>query len=233
MGNIETIENIPVKLDFEEFTVAQKLGRIDQKGVVGLIEESRKLVEPKAVYVALKVVGVENGEVFLENDHKIQSPVLADLVTCGQTIVPHAVTIGPKLEEQASKEAKNSVFRSFILERIGDFSLRKARNYVQAKVEEKLGAKTSRSEPGAGTGKTFSIEQQKMLFQMLDPYKYIGVRLLPSLLMVPRKSSSGVFAAVEHNYIDCQHCPARCDYRKEPYVGEYQGASSGQNWKVD
>ena len=116
MTKMETVENIPVQLDSEEFMGTQRFGRVDQKEIIDLLEEGRQLIEPKAVYTMVKVIDMENEEVFLENDYKINSLVLADMVACGQTIVPHVVTIGPKLEQKASQEAKNSVFRSFILE---------------------------------------------------------------------------------------------------------------------
>jgi hypothetical protein len=170
----------------------------------------------------MKVTAIGDEEVDLEGGYKLRSMVLADKLAIHQTIAPLVATIGPKLEEQASHYAKTSVLRSFILERIGDFALRKARTNIEIQIAQQLGGRISRFEPGGGTGKAFNIEQQKELFNILDPTNSIGVRLLPSLLMIPRKSSSGVYASLEENFFDCQYCPAICDYRKAPFTGEYR-----------
>ena len=198
------------------------LGRVQEKEVEDFIEKGRQLVEPKAVYSLMKVKAISDDEVDLEGGYKLRSIVLADKLTVHQTISPLVITVGPKLEEQASQYAKASVLRSFILERIGDFALRKAQTSIEEQIAQQLGERISRFEPGGGTGKAFNIEQQKVLFHILDPANNIGVRLLPSLLMIPRKSSSGVYASLEEHFFDCQYCPAKCDYRKAPFTGEYR-----------
>ena len=221
-SNLVVIDRIPLNLDSKEFLSTQKLGRVQEKEVEDLIEKGRQLIEPKAVYSLIKVTAIGDDEVDLEGGYKLRSIVLADKLTVHQTIAPLVITVGPKLEEQASQYAKTSVLRSFILERIGDFALRKARTNIEAQIAQELSERISRFEPGGGTGKAFNIEQQKVLFHILDPANNIGVRLLPSLLMAPRKSSSGVYASIEEHFFDCQYCPAKCDYRKAPFTGEYR-----------
>jgi len=140
----------------------------------------------------------------------------------GQTVVPYVVTIGPGLEKQASEEAKGSVFRSWVLERAGDHALEKAGAYVRSHVREALGGDVSSFSPGSGTGKLFGIEQQEVLFQILDPPESIGVCLTAGCMMVPRKSVSGVLAATRGEYVACRYCPReRCETRSEPFSGEY------------
>jgi len=223
VSDLIVVDNIPIELNLGEFLGSQKLGRIQEEEVKGMLEEGRQLVEPKAVYSLMRVISVGDDEVGLEGGYKLESMVLADRLRPDQTVALLVVTIGPRLEEQASRYAKASVLKSFILERVGDFALRKARSSIEAKIAQQLG-KISRFEPGGGTGRLFSLEQQKVLFQILDPADNIGVRLLPSLLMVPRKSSSGVYAPIEGHFSDCQYCPAKCDYRKAPFTGEYRRA---------
>ncbi len=221
-SNLKVINKIPLNLDSKEFLSTQKLRKVQEKEVEELIEKGRQLVEPKAVYSLMKVEAIGDDEVDLEGGFKLMSIVLADRLTVHQTIAPLVITIGPKLEEQASQYGKVSLLKSFFLERIGDFALRKARTNVEAQISKQLGVRISRFEPGGGTGKIFNIDQQKVLFHILDPAYNIGVRLLPSLLMIPRKSSSGVYASIEEHFFDCQYCPAKCDYRKAPFTGEYR-----------
>ncbi len=54
----------------------------------------------------------------------------------------------------------------------------------------------------------------------------LGVTLTEHLLMLPRKSVSGIFFPTEVTFYSCQLCPRkRCEGRKAPYdrnlAGEY------------
>jgi len=84
-----------------------------------------------------------------------------------------------------------------------------------------LGDEVSSFGPGEGTGKLFGIEQQTVLFQILQPFNSIGVQLTPSLLMMPKKSVSGVFAITDEEYIACQYCPKKCENKSSAFRGEY------------
>jgi len=177
----------------------------------------------------LRVIGIEDDDVHLEGGHTLKSIVLADMLERRQEVAPHVVTIGPKLEQDASMLGKENVFRAWALERIGDYALARAALHVRSLVEEKLGDAISSFGPGTGTGKLFGINQQGVLFQILDPFKNIGVSLMPSYLMVPRKSISGVFAATTREYVACQYCPRKCEYRRRQFSGEYVPIKCEQN----
>jgi hypothetical protein len=219
---MEIVDKIPVELDTKELIRTQKLGRVGEDEVEALVEKARQLIEPKAIYTLLEVADVHNDEVQLKGGNSFKSIVLADKVKKGQTVAVYVVTIGSKLEKNASEVAKSSILQSFILEKIADSAISKARDYVKGLVEEKLGGRVSSFGPGTGTGKLFDIKQQEILFQILDPVKNIGVQLSPSYLMIPRKSVSGVFALIEVEYVTCQYCPKKCDGRKKGFIGEYR-----------
>jgi len=216
--------HIPVTLDKDELLQRlDKVGLKSQEGMVdALIEESRQLIAPKAVYAFIKIRDIENDSVHLMSGHVLNSIILADLLEPGQTIVPHVVTIGPRLEEKCSEEGKGNILRAWILDRIGNYALGKAIRYVKSSVEQRLGSTLSRFEPGSEQGKLFSIDQQQVLFNILDPSQHIAVKLTPSYLMIPLKSVSGVYASTLREYIACQYCPrAKCDSRRKPFSGEY------------
>ena len=63
------------------------------------------------------------------------------------------------------------------------------------------------------------IEEQKKLFALLgDVQGVLGVRLNESLLMLPRKSVSGLFFPTEISFYSCQLCPrSNCEARKAAY----------------
>jgi len=219
---MEVIGSIPIELDAGELLRTLRVGMLKDSDMPSLIEECHRLSEPKAVCTFLKVTGIEKDEVGLESGHTLKSIILADMLECGQTIVPYVVTIGPNLEKQASENAKDSVLRAWVMERIGDYALGKALNHIKSHVQKTLGSAVSGFSPGTGTGKLFGIEQQEKLFQILDPPKSIGVNLTPSYLMIPRKSVSGVFAATRREYVACQYRPReKCENRRNPFSGEY------------
>ncbi len=57
------------------------------------------------------------------------------------------------------------------------------------------------------------------LFALLgDVRSAIGVELTDSLLMVPRKSVSGILFVAEETFASCQLCPRQdCPNRRAPY----------------
>jgi hypothetical protein len=142
-----------------------------------------------------------------------------------QEVIPYVVTIGPKLENEISQE--KNLLHSFLMDSIGNYAVRKACAYLKSFAVKRLGSgqgSVSGFSPGTGGGELFGIEEQKSLFRMLDPaVALIGVCLTSSLMMIPQKSESGVFATTRQEYVACAYCPrARCDSRSAPYVGEYK-----------
>ncbi|MBO3798276.1 MAG: vitamin B12 dependent-methionine synthase activation domain-containing protein [Thermoproteota archaeon] len=222
--SIEVVDHVPVEFVMEELLGSIGVGRLRdrRREMESLIDKSRSLIEPKAVYAFTMVLNVEGDEVLLESGHTLKSLILGDVLTRGQEVVPYVVTIGPKLEEEASKLGVSNVFGAFVLEKVGDYAVSKASVQLRRLVENRLGAPVSSFGPGTGSGKLFGIEQQRVIFSMLNPPENIGVRLTPSCLMVPRKSVSGVLAVTRKEYVACQYCPRKgCEARRRPFVGEY------------
>ena len=215
------IDPIPIVLDAAEFLQSLK-GRIPRMSeeLVPLIREAGSILEPKAVYSFVRVVALSDDQIRLENGHALKSIVLGDTLEAGQEIVPHVITVGPRLEERAS-ESKN-MLRAYLLEKIADHALEKATDYLRSYTGQRLGQIISNFSPGSGTGELFAIEQQDAVFNILEPFKNVGVHLTPSFLMVPRKSVSGVFAATKEEYVACAHCQRQCESRRRPYKGSYQ-----------
>jgi len=189
--------------------------------IESLMEESRGWIEARAVYTYLKVTKKEDDRVQLENGAELRGVVLGDLLRPGQTVAPHAVTIGSRFDDQLSRLGKENILLGWALDRIGNYALRLARENLKEVVEERLGGRASNFSPGSGTGRLFGIEQQAVLFQILRPQENIGVRLTSSCLMVPRKSVSGIFAVLDEEYVACRYCPRRCESRRSAYAGEY------------
>lgn len=222
--SIEVVDHIPVEFVMEELLGSMGVGRLRdrKKEIESLIDKSRSLIESRAVYAFTRVLDMKGDEVLLESGHTLKSVILGDVLTRGQKVVPYVVTIGPKLEEEASKLGVSNVFGAFVLEKVGDYAVSKVSVQLGRLVESRLGTLVSSFGPGTGSGKLFGIEQQRVIFSILNPPENIGVRLTPRCLMVPRKSVSGVLAATPKEYVACQYCPRKeCESRRRPFLGEY------------
>lgn len=189
-----------------------------------LIEKTQGLAEPRAVYTYVEVAEIEGDNVHLRNGAKFKSIILGDLLKQGQNVAPYVATIGFRLDDELSKMNKNKM-ESHILERMGIYALDMARRSLKDHVGEVLGNSLSSFSPGSGTGRLFELKNQSILFQILQPQENIGVKLTPSFLMTPKKTSSGIFAAVDEEYVACQYCPRECEYREVSYTGEYVSPS--------
>ena len=216
------IDPIPFELDIEDLIETLTNRRLREKDVAPLIDECSRLIEPKGVYEFLRVINVDNSTIHVEGGYSLKSIILGDMLEDNQTIVPFVVTIGSKLEKKASEEVKKSVLKGFIMEQIADYAVAKLRRHVSSLVKERLGSTVYNFSPGSGTGKLFEINQQEILFKIIDPTT-IGVHLSPSYVMLPRKSISGILAATPIEYVACEYCPRKCENRKKEYRGEYIG----------
>lgn len=225
---LEVVDNIPLNTCLREFIELKKIRGIDEKEVQKILEVGVSLAKPKALLAFTSVKRIDGLKVYVEGEHVFESKILSDRLRVGQPIVVYVVTIGEDVERKASELAKESVVKAFVLESVGDYLLSRAREHVKSIVECRLGDNVSSFAPGTGRGDLFDIKQQEVIFKMMETWKHIGVNLTKGFLMVPRKSSSGIFA-VSEEYVACMYCPRKCDNRRKPFVGTYMGVECDVN----
>lgn len=214
---MEVLDNIPIHLDAEEMLKELHLG--EKKGysdiVQELVELAGSLIQPKAIYEVSYVDNKNNDTVDI-GGIKFTSHVLrVNLGKIGR-VFPYIVTIGKELEDRAA--SFDNLLKQYCLDAIGDEALSLIEQYLEdyLKKKYKLGQISSMS---PGSLKDWPITQQKQLFSIFDNVEgSIGVKLNPSLLMIPRKSESGVYFPTEVKFYSCQLCPReRCMDRQAPY----------------
>jgi len=110
------------------------------------------------------------------------------------------------------------VLDKYFLDLIGNAAVVIAREYLKKRLST-LYALESLSYMGPGQLKDWPLEEQRSLFGLLgDVQRAIGVTLSDSLLMIPRKSLSGIYFPTEIPFMACQVCPReRCPSRKARY----------------
>ncbi|MBW1766698.1 MAG: vitamin B12 dependent methionine synthase [Deltaproteobacteria bacterium] len=213
---METLENIDINLDLGE--IGRQLhieGEGDCSEVKRLVEIAQPLITGRAVYRVCYIDEKLEDAVTI-NGVRLTSRVLRKNLDNVGRVFPYAVTIGNQLEEKIS-ECKD-LLEKYYLDTIGNIALVKTRKCLEDRLQSGY-AIDGMSFMGPGSLKDWPIEEQRNLFSILgDTEASIGVRLNESLLMIPRKSVSGIYFPTEITFYSCQLCHReRCEGRKARY----------------
>jgi hypothetical protein len=214
---MRVLDTIPIQLDLKEvkrqLRLNNKMGySADVRELVGIAES---LIQAKAVFEISYIK--QRGEDTVEFDRVLfTSRVLRVNLDEVEKVFPFIITIGSALEDNAS--SSEDVLRQFYLETMGDMALRSSMQHVEEYVRRHCGlGQLSRMSPGSL--KDWSVTEQKPLFSIFGNVEdLIGVTLTESMLMIPRKSVSGIFFPTEKMFFSCQLCPREnCPAREAPY----------------
>ncbi len=179
------------------------------------------LLEPMAAYNIYPVSEVSNDRVSLDNGVEIRGTSLPSLLAKSQELAVAVCTIGPKLEKQVTDYlGGREPLRGLLLDGIGsaavDSLAQEACKLIQNEASLRDYQVSSPFSPGTPG---FPITEQWQLFQLI-PTEEIGVSLVASGLMVPRKSVSMVIAIGEYVTVRkrgeaCARCnlSETCHYR--------------------
>ena len=212
---MKVLDNIPIKWDLEEVAKQLRLKEGSSSQARELVEVAEPLIKAKAVYEVSYID--QRGENTVEvNGVTFSSRVLRVNLERIERVFPFVITIGNALEDRAS--SSSDLLRQFYLEALGDMALRYSRRYVEGYLKRHFGlGQLSRMNPGSL--KDWPVTEQKPLFSLFGNVKdLIGVTLTESMLMIPRKSISGIFFPTEVKFFSCQLCPRDgCPARKASY----------------
>ncbi|MFC2165759.1 vitamin B12 dependent-methionine synthase activation domain-containing protein, partial [Acidobacteriota bacterium] len=180
-----------------------------------LIETAGALITPKIVY---KVSYIERrGEESVEIEGQtFTSSILKKNLENTERVFPYVITIGSALEENAS--AMDDLLRQYYLETTADIVLSLGKQHLEKHLKKHYGLeKISSMSPGSLPN--WPITEQKALFSLIgNTGELVGVRLTDSMLMLPRKSISGIVFPTEVTFFSCQLCQReRCEARKAAY----------------
>jgi len=208
-----TLEEIVLSLEFEE--VKRTLRTCDEGQVQSLLEIAGPLIGAKAVYEICYVDEKLEDSVVVEGVC-LRSRVLRKNLDKVGRVFPYVVTIGKRLEEKADDTM--DLLEKYYLDTIGNIALSKARRCLEDHLSSKF-AIDGLSYMSPGSLEDWPIEEQRSLFNILKGVDVaIGVSLTESLLMIPRKSISGIYFPTEIQFYSCQLCPRKnCVGRKAPY----------------
>jgi hypothetical protein len=213
---MEKLDHIPVTLDFDVLTKRFHLERTGEfERFNKLFEDAKTLIDAKAVYKTSYIDEKLNDAVDIEGT-RFKSKVLRKNLSEVGRVFAYVVTIGAKLDEMA--EECDDLLEKHFLDSLGNSALVKARKYLQDELQSRF-ALDSLSYMSPGSLEDWPIEAQPSLFSLLgDVEATIGVKLNESLLMIPRKSVSGIFFSTNVSFQSCQLCPREnCQGRRAKY----------------
>lgn len=184
------------------------------------IENYHDLIASSYSYVIRDIVSVAGNLITIEGSITLKSRVIARLLERCEKAAIFALTIGNHLEDMVAYLAENKlVLQATVLDAIGSSAAERLAAYVSDRIKRIAnleGLVTSqRFSPGYCD---WAVSQQKKVFKALRG-DTAGIRLTESLLMIPRKSVSGIIGiglpdkGIE-NYNPCltckkKNCPGR------------------------
>ena len=186
-------------------------------GLDGLVVLGQRLMHPQGVYDVAFVGSKGAGTVDVAGVTFV-SPLLRKNLEGANKVFPYILTVGPELEQAAS--AQGDLLRQYYLEEMANIALEKAATWLAAGLAERFGLPPL-SNMSPGSLEDWPITEQAKLFSIFgDTERLIGVRLTDSMLMVPRKSISGILFPSEEGFVACQLCDREhCQGRKAPFSG--------------
>jgi hypothetical protein len=207
---MEKLEQISFGLDIVE--VKDALRATDGVQIQDLLEIAKPLISAKAVYRVCYIEEKHEDAVIIDGIRFSSRILRKNLEEVGR-VFAHVITIGAGLEQRA--DASKDLLEKYYLDQIGNIALSKARKHLEDCLRSKF-ALDGLSYMSPGSLADWPIEEQQPLFSILKGVEAsMGVRLTESLLMIPRKSVSGIYFPSEVTFYSCQLCPRQhCEGRK-------------------
>lgn len=177
-------------------------------------------IRPRGVYAVCDVMSIGEGRLHLRDGHVFEGQIADFLEPAGRVAV-FIVTIGEEIEQAAERRMEQgATLEGFTIDAIGSVAADSAADAMADHVlwcDAQAGeAVTLPFSPGYCG---MALEEQKTLFSILDS-NLVGVELLPTMIMRPIKSVSGLVGIgpqdrIAAHGIPCERCRVKsCRMRR-------------------
>ncbi len=176
--------------------------------ILFFLEEKIELIKPRAIYRVVDTLSHPGGlqvagtDISFENS-KLRFFTSHSALNAGREInseelqnkdvIVYVVTIGPGIDDEVKKMmSKGEMFDAYLLNGIGAGAAEMVANDLNRYMNDNNSNtefEYKRLSPGYGD---WNVSDQTKIFKLLDPEKYIGVKLTDSHIMLPEKSTSGI-----------------------------------------
>lgn len=196
------LSDIKIKLDAEELITYLNGGKSSRKLVAKaeeILNESRSLLQPAAVYEQIKILEVTNNAVLCSgiNTPKVwlRMGPCSELMGKAAAAITSVVTIGFKFDQRIKKmNLQGDYLTAYLMDAIGVIALGQAISKIQrtaaTEAEKNMCGTGPFLSPGSIDG--WPLSEQKKLCSFV-PIDQIDVQLNKSNVLVPLKSVSGIF----------------------------------------
>ncbi|NMC07715.1 MAG: hypothetical protein GYA24_21050 [Candidatus Lokiarchaeota archaeon] len=186
--------------------------------------ELAELARPAAAWATFPVKGISHDKLVLENGVKIGGGPVTKIMCGAAELVAGVCTIGPHMEQKAREciDAGDS-FHGLVLDLLASWAAGSIREQLVLQLQhDHYRAKGWHASIHMGPGESaFPVTEQRVIFDLLgDEVARIGVRLEPTMLMVPIKSVSFILGAGpnplgQETGSQCEYCDLRdtCKHR--------------------
>jgi hypothetical protein len=216
---MEVLDLIPVILDPGEIATRLRFDpvRAGFESLDELVALGQTLIRPRAVY-EVAYTGAKGERTVEVAGVTFESPILRKNLETANKVFPYIITVGSELEREASSQG--DLLKQYYLEEMANMALESAAGWLSDQLETRYGV-TGLANMSPGSLEDWPITEQTKLFSIFgDTEMTVGVRLTDSMLMLPRKSISGILFPSEEGFVACQLCEReRCPGRKAAYSG--------------
>jgi hypothetical protein len=212
---MEILNPIAVQVDLGAIKKSAHVPEGEEHRLQSLISAAHSVMTAKAVYKVSYIDAKAEDSVII-GGVLFKSKVLRKHLDKVERVFPYVVTIGKEVEDL--EKTSGDALEKYYLDLIGNAAVVKARDHLKSRLANRYGL-GGLSYLGPGQLKDWPLEEQSPLFSLLgDVESAVGVTLSESLLMIPRKSLSGIYFPTEIPFMACQLCPKEnCPSRKARY----------------
>ena len=203
---LRKLDDIPVTVTLEKAVEWLKIEEAEDIELIsGLFETAKAIANPKALYREAFVEEISGRNVRI-NGVDFESDVLAMNLKDIHRVFAYVCTCGIEVDDWSHNEKDYVV--SLWLDMIKEMFLHDAGAFLTEHLKNSYQfGQLASVNPGSGNIENWPISQQKPLFAMIGGVKSeIGVTLTDSFLMVPTKSTSGLYFPSETGYSNCALC---------------------------
>lgn len=156
------------------------------------LKRVRKVMAGKACYSRFPVICRENGQIRMPYGEIISRHLARNLQGCDEIYI-FAATIGAAFDRMLVRTRLTSMAEAAVLQACGAAAIEAVCNALNEKLEKEAEAEgrslCKRYSPGYGD---LALDNQKGVFEVLNPPKYIGLSLMDTMIMSPEKSVTAI-----------------------------------------
>jgi len=208
------LNNIPFEISDSQLISALKLteGSAEANEAMQLFKEACAIARPKAVYVESYVESRTVDTVVIDGI-SFSSRLLSTNTESVHRLFPFIATCGTEIDQWAN--SITDPLKAYFADMIMQLALKAAVNELIKHLKEKrLHGELSCMNPGSL--EDWPISEQKKLFSLFT--NTAGVMLTDSFLMIPVKSSSGIYFSSDKKFVNCELCSREnCPSRRTAY----------------